>query len=195
MSSVGNNVDDILNLEINSNDEIIELKEIRIKKSAPTKQSSQDFNVSDSYATTSGSKRKQTSVWRNFFTIDLKNPNEYVVCMYCKTRIKCISKNGTSLIKNHVTRCEQLYVNLDKKQRLLDFKVETIVNEDGDVQTFHIPKSYEFNHETARKAIVKMVIVDGHSFMLSVKSFVIFVMSSDLNLSFLHILPCNTPNS
>jgi len=47
----------------------------------------------------------------------------------------------------------------------LDFEVETIVNEDGDVQTFHVPKSYEFNHETARKAIAKMVIVDELPFL------------------------------
>jgi len=47
----------------------------------------------------------------------------------------------------------------------LDFEVETIVNEDGDVQTFHVPKSYEFSHETARKEIEKMVIVDELPFL------------------------------
>ena len=165
MSSVGNNVDDILDLEIDSDDEIVELKEIRRNKSAPTIQPRQDPNVSDSGAIASGSKRKQTSMRRKFFTTDPKSPGEYVVCKYCKTRIKCTSKNGTSSIKNHVTRCKQLPANLDKKQRLLDFEVETIVNEDGDVQTFHVPKSYEFSPETARKAIAKMVIVDELPFL------------------------------
>ena len=90
MSSVGNNVDYILDLETNSDDEIVELKQTQRNKGARTKQSPQDPNVSDSCATASGSKRKQTSVWRKFFTNDPKNPDEYVVCKYCKTRIKCI---------------------------------------------------------------------------------------------------------
>jgi len=47
----------------------------------------------------------------------------------------CLSKKGTSALKNHLDRCKKYPTNLNKRQNFIDVDTRTIVNEDGSVQT------------------------------------------------------------
>ncbi|KMS98514.1 hypothetical protein BVRB_4g092070 [Beta vulgaris subsp. vulgaris] len=82
--------------------------------------------------------RKKTSIYWGHYN-KTNEPNS-VECKYCKTHIAASSANGTSGMKNHTLRCKKFPARLDKKQRMLDFESQTIVNEHGIAETVSVPK-------------------------------------------------------
>ncbi|GKB02252.1 RNA-directed DNA polymerase, eukaryota [Tanacetum coccineum] len=100
-----------------------------------------------------GEKRKgkepvnlKSTVW-DHFTRDAPN-SEYANCNYCTRAIKCPSKNGTSSLHNHLSRCKKYPYNRDKKQKLLVFQNHSSVQDTGDSSSTFV--TWSFNQEISR---------------------------------------------
>ncbi|KAK8716058.1 hypothetical protein V6N13_043378 [Hibiscus sabdariffa] len=105
-------------------------------------------------------KRKKTSKWWAHFSID-EEDTDYDSCKYCQQRIGCSTNTP---LANHINRCKMYPPNLDKKQKLIDFKTKRLVNEDGTTEIVSVPKLWEFDNDLSRKKLAKMLIVDELSF-------------------------------
>ncbi|KAE8690247.1 hypothetical protein F3Y22_tig00110904pilonHSYRG00114 [Hibiscus syriacus] len=103
--------------------------------------------------------RKRKSKWWSHFSVDEEDPT-FASCKYCQKLIGCKTKNGTTPLANHISRCKKYPPNLDKKQKLIDFESETLVNEDGSTEIVSVPKCWKFDHDLCRKKLAKMLIVD-----------------------------------
>ncbi|KAL4291714.1 hypothetical protein GQ457_14G013270 [Hibiscus cannabinus] len=104
-------------------------------------------------------KRKRKSKWWTHFSVD-EEDHTFASCKYCQKLIGCKTKNGTTPLANHISRCKKYPPNLDKKQKMIDFESETLVKEDGIVETISVPKLWKFDHDLCRKKLAKMLIVD-----------------------------------
>ncbi|KAK8686301.1 hypothetical protein V6N13_125328 [Hibiscus sabdariffa] len=104
-------------------------------------------------------KRKRKSKWWEHFSIDEENP-AFASCKYCQQLIGCKTKNDTTPLANHINRCKKYPPNLDKKQKMIDFESQTLVNEDGTTQIVSVPKLWEFDNDLCRKKLAKILIVD-----------------------------------
>ena len=111
----------------------------------------------------SSRKRKNASpVWDHYERTD--DP-DMAKCICCSKLIGCHPDNGTTCLANHTKRCKMLPANLDKKQKILNFESQTIVNKDGTTETINVSKPWIFNQEVSRSALAKMLIMDELPFM------------------------------
>ncbi|KAK9013551.1 hypothetical protein V6N11_041555 [Hibiscus sabdariffa] len=83
---------------------------------------------------TTDEKKKRRSKWWAHFTDNEEDPT-FASCKYCQQLIGCSTKNGTTPLANHISRCKKYPPNLDKKQKLIDFESRTLINEDGTTET------------------------------------------------------------
>ncbi|GMI66222.1 hypothetical protein HRI_000291500 [Hibiscus trionum] len=90
-------------------------------------------------------KKKKKSKWWTHYSDT--GDSTFASYKYCKTLIGCETKNSTTPLANHIKRCKKYPPNLDKRQKLIDFKIETLVNEDGIVETVNAPKLWEFDQD------------------------------------------------
>ncbi|KAK8662982.1 hypothetical protein V6N13_024867 [Hibiscus sabdariffa] len=108
---------------------------------------------------TTDEKKKRRSKWWAHFTDNEEDPT-FASCKYCQQLIGCSTKNGTTPLANHISRCKKYPPNLDKKQKLIDFESRTLINEDGTTETVSVPKLWKFDQDFCRKKLAKMIIVD-----------------------------------
>ncbi|KAK1401645.1 BED-type domain-containing protein [Heracleum sosnowskyi] len=111
----------------------------------------------------SSRKRKNSSPWWDHY--DKTDDPDFAKCKYCFTLIGSNPINGTSPLANHTKRCKMLPANLDKKQKILNFESQTIVNKDGTTETINVSKPWIFSQEASRSALAKMLIMDELPFM------------------------------
>ncbi|KAL4281244.1 hypothetical protein GQ457_03G011920 [Hibiscus cannabinus] len=104
-------------------------------------------------------KKKKRLKWWAHFTDNEEDPT-FASCKYCRQLIGCSTKNGTTPLANHISRCKKYPPNLDKKQKLIDFESRTLINEDGTTETVSVPKLWKFDQDFCRKKLAKMIIVD-----------------------------------
>ncbi|KAK8513214.1 hypothetical protein V6N12_037705 [Hibiscus sabdariffa] len=83
---------------------------------------------------TTDEKKKKRSKWWAHFTDNEEDPT-FASCKYCQQLIGCSTKNGTTPLANHISRCKKYPPNLDKKQKLIDFESRILINEDGTTET------------------------------------------------------------
>ncbi|CAH9100269.1 unnamed protein product [Cuscuta europaea] len=107
-------------------------------------------------------KRKKSIYWEHFEQVD---NNGYHNCKYCKKRIRAVVKNGTSGMKNHLERCAEYPPTKDKKKRLVAFQSTTSLK-DGTIRTDNNTELWHFCHESARRGLARMIIVDEFSFSI-----------------------------
>ncbi|KAL4284773.1 hypothetical protein GQ457_16G007020 [Hibiscus cannabinus] len=111
---------------------------------------------------TQGKRKRKSKWWAHFSDTE---DSAFASCKYCKKLIGCETKNGTTPLANHIKRCKKYPPNLDTKQKLIDFKGETLVSEDGTVETVCVPKLWEFDQDLCRKKLARMLIVDELPFV------------------------------
>uniref|UniRef100_A0A803MVU4 BED-type domain-containing protein n=1 Tax=Chenopodium quinoa TaxID=63459 RepID=A0A803MVU4_CHEQI len=120
-------------------------------------------------------KKKRSWVWDHFVSFT-RDGDKRAKCNYCETDVCGDSKSGTSVMKNHITRCKEYPPNIDKSQRLLCLQSEQTeqVKGDGSVDdnmsgTFVNGRKgrldlWKFKQDECRKAFAKMVIIDEKPF-------------------------------
>ncbi|GJX18977.1 zinc finger BED domain-containing protein RICESLEEPER 2-like protein [Tanacetum coccineum] len=129
----------------------------------PTTEQVQEKETKNDGEKGKGEKRKgkepvnlKSTVW-DHFTRDAPN-SEYANCNYCTRAIKCPSKNETSSLHNHLSRCKKYPYNHDKKQKLLVFQNQSSVQDTGDSSSTFV--TWSFNQEISRKYCARMIILD-----------------------------------
>ncbi|KAL2893815.1 putative AC9 transposase, partial [Bienertia sinuspersici] len=101
----------------------------------------------------------------------------------------CESKKGTSPLKNQIEWCKNFQPNLDKEQKLIEFELKIINEEDATTECVNVPMCWEFDQELSRRALARMVVVDELPFMfVEREGFLSFCKS--LNPSF--VVPSRT---
>ena len=171
-SSSSNDTDHVnvpmnITIDDDDHDDIEEVAPEKVKRV-----SSKDANSSGSKATkppkptvssTSSSGKKRKSIyWEHY---DETNVDGEVECKYCEKLLHICSKNGTSIMKNHLQRCKKYPANLDKKQKLLSFQTKRVVKEDGSIDHVTVSSCWKFDPEVSRKELAKMTIIDELPFM------------------------------
>ena len=60
-------------------------------------------------------KKEKSSMWDHF----TRDPSDKTVasCDYSTKKLKCLSKNGTTSLRNHLLRCKKYPYNADKIQK------------------------------------------------------------------------------
>ncbi|XP_043693159.1 zinc finger BED domain-containing protein DAYSLEEPER-like [Telopea speciosissima] len=105
-----------------------------------------------------------SSVWNHFTKVIPPNGSKATkcTCKYCHKEFGCASEHGTSSLKRHLDRCLLCPSSeKNKKQKLLDFKVDT---SDGK-STITSILAWKFDYELCRKALARMIIMDELPFI------------------------------
>mgnify|MGYP004708971139 FL=1 len=103
-----------------------------------------------------GPYKKRSTVWSHFKEV-VEGKIRYGECLFCEKRIAADGRtNGTTGLRNHITRCPKNPNNKYTNQATLCFG-ET---ETGDGETKAALLSWKFDAEIIRKKIAYMVIVD-----------------------------------
>lgn len=99
---------------------------------------------------------EKSTVW-DHFTRDASD-KLHASCDYCSQRMRCPSKNGTTSLRNHLSRCKKYPYNEDKKQKMLFFQNQSSVQDTGDSTSTFV--TWTFDQAMCRKYCARMVILD-----------------------------------
>lgn len=107
-----------------------------------------------------GDKRK-SEYWGHFWDVLDPTTGKLVSakCKYCHKLITANTNNGTSSLKKHLNSCMKYPANTDKKQKL----ISVFRPSQTDSATI---SSWEFDQDSCRYALARMVIVDEQPFSI-----------------------------
>ena len=155
-SSYDDSVNNVVNVDDDSNDESMQRKAQKKRGNASPKTS----NVSTTWIPGQPfyrNRKNASRFWDHFVKGDVTNTAN---CIYCNGTVSCQTKYGTGTLSGHLERCDLSPFKVDKNQKVITLETETRVKDDGTTETVSIPKAWGFNPEKARKALAKMIIVD-----------------------------------
>ncbi|KAK8716299.1 hypothetical protein V6N13_043614 [Hibiscus sabdariffa] len=164
------NDDNIINSDGDSYEEYSELKSGKniVDGDTITKKKRKSSNSSISNA--KGERKKTSYVWDHFKEIsdssnEAKSEKDVVECNYCGKCIAYKPSYGTSGMKNHIARCKRFPANLNRKQKLVNFESKTITSPGGTSKIVQVPTCWQFDQDSCRKALARMLIVDELPFV------------------------------
>uniref|UniRef100_A0A803MYS9 BED-type domain-containing protein n=1 Tax=Chenopodium quinoa TaxID=63459 RepID=A0A803MYS9_CHEQI len=102
---------------------------------------------------------RKTELWNHYWDIRDPETNKIVQvkCKYCEKLLTGNTNNGTSSLKKHLNSCPKFPANIDKKQKLISvFRASP--------SDTTVVSNWEFDQNSCRLALAKMVIVDEQPF-------------------------------
>ncbi|KAJ8420649.1 LOW QUALITY PROTEIN: hypothetical protein Cgig2_008475 [Carnegiea gigantea] len=146
-------------------DDIDEVAPTKTKKGHPRRQILvEGRQASHLYPITSSAsgKRRKSIYWKHYDETSVEGEIE---CKYCEQLLHVCSKNGTSVLKNHLQKCKKYPANVDQKQKLFSFQMKRVVKEDGSIEHMNVPSCWKFDPKVSGKELAKMIVIDELSFM------------------------------
>ncbi|KAL4367977.1 hypothetical protein GQ457_05G008170 [Hibiscus cannabinus] len=101
----------------------------------------------------------------NIINSDGDSYEEDSECNYCGKCIAYKPSYGTSGMKNHIARCKRFPANLNRKQKLFNFKSKTITSPGDTSKIVQVPTYWQFDQDNCQKALARMLIVDELPFV------------------------------
>ncbi|XP_070055378.1 zinc finger BED domain-containing protein RICESLEEPER 4-like [Nicotiana tomentosiformis] len=129
-------------------------------------------------------RKKRSPAWDHFDQIIDSERNKKGVCKHCKREYFSNTKgNGTKSLLTHMANCKNISLDVVTSQSKLAFQPVMWGNK-GDIVV--VPR--KFDQEQCRKALCRMVIVDGLSFSFVEKEgFMNFMKVAQPFFEFFHV--------
>ncbi|XP_019256703.1 PREDICTED: zinc finger BED domain-containing protein RICESLEEPER 2-like [Nicotiana attenuata] len=94
----------------------------------------------------------RSDVWNHFDKFEVNGVGK-ARCRYCKQAYAAnSSRNGTTGLKNHLLRCKEYPLNIDKDNSQTKINFQSCQNDEGSI--------WKFEPEVVRRALIEMIVID-----------------------------------